>query len=256
MHIIAERGQREWGNGLTSAQHIVATGALLDHDVLTVGFVRRFTEDKRPGLIFRDLERLKHIVRDRWRPVQFIFAGKSHPADFIGKRLIHEVYTLATNREFQARIAFIEDYDLHLAHYLAHGVDVWLNTPRRMQEASGTSGMKAALNGVPQLSVRDGWWYEGYNGRNGWAIGELEEQGNTEEEDRGDAEALYRLLEQEVVPLYYHQDRSSIPHGWIQVMKESIRSVVPLFCSRRMMKQYSERLYLPAIEAVKRRGPA
>ena len=256
MHIIAERGQQDWSNGQTSAEHIVATGGLLDHDVLTIGFVRRFTEYKRPGLIFHDIERLKHIVRDRWRPVQIIFAGKSHPADFIGKRLIHEVYTLATNREFQARIAFIEDYDLHLAHYLAHGVDVWLNNPRRMQEASGTSGMKAALNGVPHLSVRDGWWYEGYNGRNGWDIGGLEEPGNTEEEDRGDAEALYRLLEQEVVPLYYHQDRSSIPHGWIQVMKESIRSVVPLFCSRRMMKQYSDRLYLPAIEAVKRRGPA
>ncbi len=228
------------------AGQVLAMGALLDPDALTIGFVRRFTAYKRPELIFHDVERLKRIVSDGWHPVQIVFAGKSHPADFSSKQLLHHVYNLATDREFQGRIAFVEDYDMHMARYLVQGVDVWLNTPRRLQEASGTSGMKAAINGVLHLSVRDGWWYEGYNGKNGWAIGDDVEAYDPREEDRSDAAALYRLLEEEIVPLYYRRDRVGVPHGWLHMVKESIGSIVPYFCARRMLKEYVEQMYIPA----------
>ena len=228
------------------ARQVLAMGALLDPNALTIGFVRRFTAYKRPELIFYDVERLKRIVTDRWHPVQIIFAGKSHPADFPSKQLLHHVYTLATDPEFQGRIAFVEDYDMHMAHYLVQGVDVWLNTPRRLQEACGTSGMKAAVNGVLNLSVRDGWWYEGYNGTNGWAIGDEVEAYDPKEEDNSDAEALYRLLEEEIVPLYYQRDRAGVPHGWMHMVKEAIDSIVPRFCARRMLKEYVEQMYIPA----------
>jgi starch phosphorylase len=228
------------------ARQVLAMGALLDPNALTIGFIRRFTAYKRPELIFHDVERLKRIVTDRWHPVQIIFAGKSHPADFPSKQLLHHVYTLATDPEFQGRIAFVEDYDMHMAHYLVQGVDVWLNTPRRLQEACGTSGMKAAVNGVLNLSVRDGWWYEGYNGTNGWAIGDEVEAYDPKEEDNSDAEALYRLLAEEIVPLYYQRDRAGVPHGWMHMVKEAIDSIVPRFCARRMLKEYVEQMYIPA----------
>jgi starch phosphorylase len=140
---------------------------------------------------------------------------------------------------------------MHMAHYLVQGVDVWLNNPRRLNEACGTSGMKASLNGVPNLSVRDGWWYEGYNGANGWAIGDGPGAYSPEEEDKADAEALYRLLEKKIVPLYYNRDRDGVPHGWIRVVKEAIRSVVPNFCARRMLKEYTNQIYLPATLSLK-----
>jgi starch phosphorylase len=228
------------------ARQVLAMGSLFDQDTLTIGFVRRFTEYKRPALIFQDIERLKRIVTDRWHPVQVIFAGKSHPADLPSKQLLHDVYVLATDRKFQGRIAFVEDYDIHMAHYLVQGVDVWLNTPRRLQEACGTSGMKAAVNGVLHLSVRDGWWYEGYNGTNGWAIGDEVEAYDPKEEDKSDAEALYRLLEEEIVPLYYQRDRNGVPHGWVHMVKEAISSIVPRFCTRRVLKEYVEQMYIPA----------
>ncbi len=229
-----------------TARQVMAMGALLDPDVMTIGFVRRFTEYKRPELIFRDIERFKRIVNDRWQPVQVIFAGKSHPADIPSKQLLQHVYTLATDREFQGRIAFVEDYDMHMARYLVHGVDVWLNTPRRLQEACGTSGMKASVNGVLHLSVRDGWWEEGYNGNNGWAIGDKTKAYNPNEEDMADAVALYSLLEEEIVPLYYHRDRTGVPHGWLHIAKEAIGSIVPIFCTKRMLKEYVEQMYIPA----------
>lgn len=232
-----------------TARQVLAMGALLEPEVLTIGFVRRFTEYKRPTLVFQDIDRLKRIINDQWRPVQIVFAGKSHPADFPSKHLLHEVYALATDRDFQGRIAFVEDYDMHMARYLVHGVDVWLNTPRRSQEACGTSGMKASLNGVLHLSVRDGWWHEGYNGTNGWAIGADIDALRPDEEDAPDAEALYRLLEEEIVPLYYARDRSGVPHGWIRMIKDAIRSIVPVFCTRRMLKEYTEKVYRKAAEA-------
>ena len=243
MRAILEKAQRGWAIGGLTAQQVLAMGALLEPDVLTLGFVRRFAEYKRPALIFRDVERLKRIVNNRWRPVQVLFAGKSHPADFPSKRLLQHVYMLATDREFQGRIAFVDDYDMHMARYLVHGVDVWLNTPRRLQEACGTSGIKAALNGVPHLSILDGWWHEGYTGINGWAIGNRAEMASPEDEDRADAEALYNLLENEVAPLYYERDRSGVPRAWTRLVKDTIRSVAPVFCARRMMKEYTELMY-------------
>ncbi len=232
-----------------SARQVLAMGALLDPEVLTIGFVRRFTEYKRPTLIFRDMGRLKRIINNQWHPVQIVFAGKSHPADFPSKHLLHEVYTLATGREFQGRIAFVEDYDMHMARYLVQGIDTWLNTPHRLQEACGSSGMKASLNGVLHLSIRDGWWHEGYNGTNGWAIGADRDAVSPGKEDELDAEELYRLLEEEIIPLYYDRDRGGVPHGWIHMVKEAIRSVVPFYSTRRMLKEYTEKMYRTAAQS-------
>jgi starch phosphorylase len=243
---IRERMRARWVVDDVALWQMAAMGALLDPEVLTIAFTRRFTEYKRPTLILRDIERLKRIINNQWHPVQIIFAGKSHPADFASKRILQQVYTLATSRDFQGRLVFVEEYDMHMAHYLIHGADVWLNTPRRLQEACGTSGMKASLNGVLNLSVRDGWWNEGYNGTNGWAIDGETTAPRPDEEDVADAEALYHLLEEEVVPLYYARDTSGVPHGWIRLAKEAIRSIVPVFCARRMLKEYIERMYWPA----------
>ena len=252
---ILDRAQKSWAEGKVAASQVLTMGALLDPDVLTIGFVRRFAEYKRPALIFYDIERLKKIVKDQWRPVQIIFAGKSHPADFPSKYLLHQVYTLASDRDFQGRIAFVEDYDMHMARYLVHGVDVWLNNPRRLREACGTSGMKAALNGVPSLSILDGWWYEGYNENNGWAIGEGPgvSYNSPDDEDKRDAEHIYQLLEKEIVPLFYDRDRSGVPHGWLRVVKEAIRSVVPYFCSRRMLEEYTDRMYARAAQSLSKK---
>ncbi|MBI4181305.1 MAG: alpha-glucan family phosphorylase, partial [Chloroflexi bacterium] len=174
VHIIVQRAQALWTREGVTAEQVVAAGSLLGSETMTIGFVRRFAEYKRPALMFYDIERLKRILNNRERPVQIIFAGKSHPADIASKHLLQQVYNLAKDRQFQGHIAFVEDYDMRLARYLVHGVDLWLNNPRRLQEASGTSGMKASINGVPQLSVLDGWWWEGFNGENGWVIGERE----------------------------------------------------------------------------------
>ena len=249
-HIILERAQLRWARGEASPQQILAMGALLDHDALTIAFVRRFTEYKRPSLLFRDIERLIKIVNDPLRPIQIIFAGKSHPVDTASKILLQRVHTMARDRIFQGRIAFLEDYDIHLARYLVQGVDVWLNTPRRLQEASGTSGMKAAANGVLHLSVPDGWWHEGFNSENGWVIGDDTIKISTEAEDKSDAESLYKLLEEKVVPLYYNRDRNGIPREWIAMVKKSISSIAPVFSARRMLKEYCEKMYLPAAKPV------
>ncbi|OGO01521.1 MAG: alpha-glucan phosphorylase, partial [Chloroflexi bacterium RBG_13_52_12] len=245
-HIILERAQRRWAKKDVSPQQILAMGSLLDHDTLTIGFVRRFAEYKRPSLLFHDIERIKRIINDEWRPVQIIFAGKSHPADTASKLLLQRVHTLTKDHAFQGRIAFLEDYDMRLARYLAQGVDVWLNCPRRMQEASGTSGMKACLNGVLHMSVPDGWWHEAFSDNNGWAIGDDTIKSSPEEEDRLDAESLYDLLEEKVIPMYYNRDRRGIPQAWVAMMKKSIRSIVPVYSSRRMLKEYCEQMYLSA----------
>jgi starch phosphorylase len=243
---IRERMRSRWVEDNVPWAQIMAMGALLDPEVLTIAFARRFTEYKRPALLFRDIERLKRILNNPLRPVQIIFTGKSHPADFASKKLLQQVYTLATDREFRGRIVFVEDYDMHMARYLVHGVDLWLNTPRRLREACGTSGMKAALNGVLHLSVSDGWWREGYNGSNGWVLdGNLDTIG-AEAEDEADAGAVYRLLEEEIVPLYYTRDRSGVPRRWILLIKNAIRTIVPGFCARRMLKEYTERMYQAA----------
>jgi glycogen phosphorylase len=238
-----DRAQTRWAEGEVNAQQVVTMGALLSPQVLTIGFSRRFTEYKRPALILHDINRLKKIINNPWHPVQIVFAGKSHPADFSGKYILHKIYSVAQDRECQGRIAFVEDYDMHLSRYLIHGIDVWLNNPLRLQEASGTSGMKAAINGVPNLSVRDGWWDEGYNGANGWDIGAGPEAAYSPDQDKNDAESLYRLLEDNVIPLYYQQDRSGIPRGWVRMIKESICSIMPHFSACRMVQEYTDKLY-------------
>jgi starch phosphorylase len=245
---IRERMRYRWLEDSVPWTHMLVMGALLDPEVLTIAFARRFTEYKRPALILHDIQRLKQIVTSKWHPVQIIFAGKSHPADLASKNLLQQVYKIAANHEFQGRIVFVEDYDMHLARYLVQGVDVWLNVPRRRQEASGSSGMKAALNGVLNLSVLDGWWREGYNNKNGWAVGSPDVAPSTEEEDKADAEALYRLLEEEIVPLYYDRDVHGVPCRWVSMVKETMSSIVPAFSARRMMKEYIEKLYLPPLQ--------
>jgi starch phosphorylase len=245
MGFIRERARHRRISGQMDPDQVLAAGAFLDPEALTIGFARRFATYKRATLLFHDLERLKRIIHDLYRPVQFIFAGKAHPADDAGKHLLQQVYNLAKDPAMGGRIAFVEDYDLHVARYLVQGVDVWLNNPRRPYEASGTSGQKAGINGVPNLSTLDGWWVEGYNGANGWAIA-TEESADEPTQDSRDADALYRLLEEEVVPLFYQRDADGVPRGWVKVMKESIRTVSPAFCTRRMVKEYTERFYVPA----------
>jgi len=243
-----ESGRIRWVDDNIELKQVLANGVLFDNEALTIGFARRFTEYKRPALLFRDIERLKRIINNPFRPVQIVFAGKSHPADLASKQLLQHVHGLAMQKDFQGRMAFVEDYDMHIARYLVQGVDVWLNTPRRFQEASGTSGMKASLNGVLHLSVPDGWWLEGYNGANGWSIAsDFGPPRTGTAEDEADSKSIYELLEEEVSPLYYRRDRNGIPHGWIRMAKEAMRSVIPVFSARRMLKDYTTKMYLPAL---------
>ncbi|MBI5880393.1 MAG: alpha-glucan family phosphorylase [Chloroflexi bacterium] len=214
---------------------------LLDTNMLTIGFARRFATYKRATLIFRDAERLKRILNDPARPVQIIFAGKSHPADMPGQEFIRQVFGYSQAEGLRGRIHFLEEYNMFTARFLVAGVDVWLNNPRRPLEASGTSGMKASLNGIPTASILDGWWVEGYNGSNGWAIESADARATAQDaQDAQDAESLYRVLEQQIVPLYYRRDADGLPHDWLKVMKEAIRTVAPQFSTRRMLKQYVE----------------
>lgn len=237
---INERAREEWRRKRARAETVIAFGALLDPEILTIGFARRFTTYKRPDLILYDLERIKRLLTNPLLPVQVIFAGKAHPSDVAGAQLIQKIFHLAQDPEFAARIAFVEDYDQHLAQRMVRGVDVWLNNPLPPLEASGTSGMKAGANGVPSLSVLDGWWLEGYNGANGWAFG-----GDFGDGDRtpADAESLYRLLEDHVIPLYYRRSDDEIPHEFVQIMKAAMKSVAPQFSSRRMVKEYVSKFY-------------
>jgi glycogen phosphorylase len=220
----------------------------IDPNALIIGFARRFATYKRATLIFRDLPRLKKLLHNSERPVQIIFAGKSHPADDIGKHHLQRVYKRALDPAFGGRVAFVDDYDLHVAHFLVQGCDVWLNNPRKPLEASGTSGMKAAINGVPHLSIGDGWWAEGFDGTNGWTIDGGVTGDNYDAVDAADAAALYRLLEEEVVPAFYDRDAAGVPHRWMAIVKQAIRTVAPMFSARRMVKEYVERMYAPALE--------
>jgi glycogen phosphorylase len=220
--------------------------SILDPEILTIGFARRFATYKRGALLFSDPDRLLRMLNDLARPVQFIFAGKSHPRDEGGKAIIQEVYKLTREMGFLNRIVFVEDYDTYIARRLVQGVDLWLNNPLRPLEASGTSGMKLPPNGGLNLSVLDGWWCESYNGKNGWAIGAEIENGTTEFQNEVDAASLYQLLENQVIPLYYAKPDGKLPLAWLQLMRESIRSVTPIFNTHRMVKEYTERLYLPA----------
>ena len=245
---VQNRARRRWSEGDANAVQAMAMGGLFDPEVLTLGFSRRFTGYKRASLILYDIDRLKRLIQNELRPIQIIFAGKAHPNDEPGKHLMQQLYNAAKDPQFRGRIAFVEDYDMHMARYLVHGVDVWLNTPLLLREACGTSGQKAALNGVPHLSVLDGWWYEGYNGANGWAI-QNDVASDSPDKDKADAEELYNLLEEKIIPLFYDRDINGVPRGWMKLVKETIRSNAPLFSARRMLKEYTEQMYLPAIYA-------
>jgi starch phosphorylase len=244
---IRERARQRWTVERIGAPRVVAAGTLLDSDALTIGFARRFAGYKRSELVFQDRERLARILNAAERPVQIIFAGKAHPADDVGKHHLQRVYKHALDSAFGGRVAFVDDYDLHVAHFLVQGCDVWLNNPRKPLEASGTSGMKAALNGVPHLSIADGWWDEGFNGVNGWVIDGGVTSDDPDAVDAADAAALYRLLEEEIVPAFYDRDAHGVPHRWLTTVKEAIRSVAPRFSARRMVKEYVERMYVPAL---------
>jgi len=218
----------------------------LDPDILTVGFARRFATYKRAGLLFHDLDRLAGLLWDEKRPIQVVFAGKAHPADRPGQRVIQEIFQRSRSPQLRGRVFIMEDYDMRIARFLVQGVDVWLNNPRRPLEASGTSGMKAAMNAVVNVSVLDGWWDEGFEGDNGWAIGGREMNEDEGAQDWADAQDLYRLLEDEIIPAYYDRDSNKLPKRWLDIARRSMASTLWRFSTTRMLHEYTERLYLPA----------
>nr|MBA2292164.1 alpha-glucan family phosphorylase [Gemmatimonadales bacterium] len=241
---IREEARQRWTTTYTEAAQVVAAGTLLDPNAFTIGFARRFATYKRANLLFRDTDRLRAMFTDARRPVQLIVAGKAHPEDNPGKEVLRSLYHFARDPMFAGRVAFLDNYDMHVGHLLTQGVDLWMNLPRVPLEASGTSGMKAALNGVPQVSTLDGWWEEGYTGRNGWAIPKAQPH---EDADAVDAERLFGLLEEEIVPMYYARDDHGIPRAWVQRMKESIRIAGRRFTTRRMLQDYTRQYYAPIL---------
>ncbi len=240
------RARGATGSTLVQAREVLSPAAL------TIAFARRFATYKRASLLFRDPERLIKLLSDNDRPIQIVFAGKAHPHDIPGKNLIKEIVHFAGQPEIRSRIVFLENYDMSIAQYLVSGADLWLNTPRRPLEASGTSGMKAAINGALNCSVLDGWWAEGYDPSIGWAIGSGEEYEDEELQDEIEVKALYNLLEQEIIPTYYDRGLDGLPRAWIAMMKESMRQVGERFSSARMLTEYSERFYIPALENSRR----
>ena len=218
----------------------------LDPDVLTVGFARRFATYKRAGLLFSDIDRLARMLFDEERPIQIVFAGKAHPADRPGQRVIQEIFQRSRSPQLRGRVYILENYDMRVARFLVQGVDVWLNNPRRPLEASGTSGMKAAQNGVPNMSVLDGWWDEGFEGDNGWAIGNRDIDPDEAAQDWRDSQDLYRLLEEQIVPAYYDRDASGLPTRWLTVTRRAMATALWRFSTTRMLHEYTEHLYLPA----------
>jgi starch phosphorylase len=233
------------GEGSTQ---IAEFASMLHPDALIIGFARRFATYKRATLIFRHLERLRPLLNNPEHPVQIIFAGKAHPADEPGKAFIKQIYQISRSDEFRGKVVLLENYDMEMARYLVSGCDLWLNNPIRPHEASGTSGQKASLNGVPNCSVLDGWWAEGYNGSNGWAIGEAREYYDQEAQDEADSLSLYELLEKEIIPGFFTRRTDGVPHLWTRTMKEAIRSCVPQFTTRRMIKDYTNRYYASEIQ--------
>ncbi len=245
VRFVRERVRQQSARHGLSPDELRTVEGLLDPHALTIGFARRFATYKRAVLILSDMDRLRALLSNRDRPVQFVFAGKAHPADRAGQDLIRRLFLL-TQGELRGKVVFLEDYDIEMGRMLVQGCDVWLNTPRRPQEASGTSGEKSPINGGVNVSILDGWWAEGYRGDNGWPIGEQEGDADAEVQDRKDAAALYRVLEAEVVPRFYDRDENDLPRRWIETMKASIESVVHQFSAHRMVRDYVEQVYLPA----------
>jgi starch phosphorylase len=233
---------------------IEAAEEVLNPEALTIGFARRFATYKRAALLFRDMERLKRILSHAQHPVQIIFAGKAHPHDAGGKDLIRQIVHAARQPELRHSVVFLEDYDMYVARYLVQGVDVWLNNPRRPQEASGTSGMKVLANGGLNCSILDGWWDEAYEPSVGWAIGNGEEypEGDEEHQDFVESQAIYNVIENDIVPLFYERGRDGLPRGWIAKMKASMRKLSPRFTTRRMVMEYTEQMYMPSLALYRR----
>jgi starch phosphorylase len=228
--------------------------AAFDPETLIIGFARRFATYKRADLLFHDEHRLARLLADSERPVQIVLAGKAHPADRPGQQVIQRIFTLSRTEPLRGRVFILEDYDMRIARFLVGGVDIWLNNPRRPMEASGTSGMKAAMNGIPSISILDGWWDEGFNGRNGWAIGGRQMLPDDAAQDEADATELYRLLEDEVVPRFYARDAEGQPGDWISTMREAVAAAIWQFSTARMLGEYVEKLYLPAAMAAEPAG--
>ena len=243
-----DRARDKWSTHTRHPVQTIASGVLIDPYALTIGFARRFPTYKRATLVLRDAKRLVRILNNATMPVQIIYAGKSHPNDEPGKQLIQQLYRMIKNADTSGRMVFIEDYDMNVARHLVWGVDVWMNTPRRPYEASGTSGMKAALNGGLNFSILDGWWPEAYNGSNGWAIGTGQNYTDPEAQDVADIASLFSILENELVPLYYERGADGIPHKWLSRVKESIITCAPQFSTARMVKQYVNELYAPLVK--------
>ncbi|MCZ7646601.1 MAG: alpha-glucan family phosphorylase [Planctomycetota bacterium] len=229
-----------------SPREVEGADEILDPEALTIGFARRFATYKRATLLFQDPERLSSLLNQKDRPVQILYAGKAHPKDEAGKAFIQQIVKYARDERFRKHIVFLEDYDITTARYLVQGVDVWLNTPRRPHEASGTSGMKAAANGVLNCSILDGWWCEGYDGINGWAIGSGEDYEDAQYQDNVESRALYDLLEKHVVPLFYQRGRDELPREWIKRMKRALQTCIPMFSTHRMLRDYAQKAYVPA----------
>ena len=233
---------------------------MFNPNALTIGFARRFATYKRADLIFKDLERITQILNDPLKPVQLVFAGKPHPADIQGQELVQRIYEISEMPQFKGKVFILENYNMFIARYLVSGVDVWLNNPRRPLEASGTSGEKAGVNGVINFSILDGWWYEGYNGSNGWAIGDDTEYTNYELQDNADSQSIYNILENEIIPLYYSKDSTSakeilkdeekVNRAWIKKMKESIKTVGGVYNTGRMLVDYLNKLYIPQMDRI------
>ncbi|MDD2553745.1 MAG: alpha-glucan family phosphorylase, partial [Desulfotomaculaceae bacterium] len=228
-------------------QNILEIDDYLDPDILTIGFARRFATYKRATLLFRTPERLERLLNNNERPVRFVFAGKAHPADTLGQELIKEIYEFSQRPGFRGRIVMLENYDIHLARHLVQGVDVWLNTPRRPMEASGTSGLKASLNGLINVSTLDGWWPEAYNGSNGFIVGSEQEYLTEDVQDQDDCFSLYSVLEEKIIPMYYRREEGFSPE-WLRMMKETIKTIAPVFNTGRMVEEYTNRFYIPAID--------
>jgi len=227
---------------------------MLDDNILTLGFARRFATYKRPNLLLRDPARLLNMLMNRERPVQLVLAGKAHPQDAEGQEMIRQWFEFARRPEVRSRVVFLSDYDVLMAEHLVQGVDVWVNTPRRPWEASGTSGMKVLVNGGLNLSELDGWWAEAYSPEVGWAIGDGREHGDDPSWDAADAESLYAVLEREVIPEFYARDEHGIPSGWVARMRESMARLTPAFSTNRAVRQYTEEHYLSAVAAFRQRA--
>jgi len=246
LRITRERTEEQYRARNASKAELAQAKSMLDQDALTIGFARRFATYKRATLLLRNPQRLQALLMNEDRPVQIIFAGKAHPADDMGKELIRQLVQFARKPDARRHVVFLENYDMNIARTLVQGVDVWLNTPRRPQEASGTSGMKAAINGSLNLSILDGWWNEGYAEGNGWAIGEGQEYDDSEYQDTVESQALFNLLENEVVPLFYDRPAGDVPINWAKMMKNTIRMGLSFFTSHRMIREYYDLFYKPA----------